>query len=135
MNATGLKRKNMHREKNKNPVANPAAVLREEFDDWAVLFDPDINNAYGLHPVSVIIWKCLDGKHSIKDIAELIRQRCNNVPKEIEEHVKGFVGELIKKGLAGYRYGLSNKKCRGNNLLTKKVQKNKTRGGRICVKR
>ena len=23
------------------PIANPLVVLREEFDDWAVLFDPD----------------------------------------------------------------------------------------------
>ena len=23
------------------PIANPLIVLREEFDDWAILFDPD----------------------------------------------------------------------------------------------
>ena len=30
------------------PVANPLIVLREEFDDWAILFDPDTGNAFGL---------------------------------------------------------------------------------------
>jgi hypothetical protein len=29
----------------KNPIANPLIVLREEFDDWAILFDPDTGSA------------------------------------------------------------------------------------------
>jgi hypothetical protein len=31
----------------KNPVANPLIMLREEVDDWAILFDPDTGNACG----------------------------------------------------------------------------------------
>ena len=46
---------------NNKPVANPLVVLREEFDDWAVLFDPDTGNAFGLSPVGVFVWKLLDG--------------------------------------------------------------------------
>jgi hypothetical protein len=48
----------------RNPVANPLIVLREEFDDWAILFDPDTGNAFGLNPTGVFIWKLLDGKPS-----------------------------------------------------------------------
>ena len=92
----------MLKSKDKKPLANPAAVLREEFDDWALLFDQEINDAYGLNPVSVIIWKCLDGKHSIKDIVEVVHERCNNIPKEVEKHIQSFIGELAKKGLVGY---------------------------------
>ena len=43
-----------------NPVANPLIVLREEFDDWAILFDPDTGSAVGINPVGVAIWKVLD---------------------------------------------------------------------------
>ena len=43
-------------------LANPVAVLREEFEDAAVLFDPDTGEGYGLNPVGVFIWKLLDGK-------------------------------------------------------------------------
>ena len=52
----------------KKPVANSLVVLREEFDDWAVLFDPDTGNACGLNPVGVFIWKRLDGRHTVPDI-------------------------------------------------------------------
>jgi len=53
---------------NEKPVANPLVVLREEFDDWAVLFDPDSGNAFGLNPLGVFIWKLLDGHRTIEDI-------------------------------------------------------------------
>ncbi len=53
---------------NKKLIANPTIVLREEFDDWAVLFDPDTGNAYGMNPVSVFVWKHLDGNHTLEDI-------------------------------------------------------------------
>ena len=32
------------------PIANPSVVLREEFDDWAVLFDSDSGNSLALDP-------------------------------------------------------------------------------------
>ena len=38
----------------KKPVANPLLVLREEFDDWAILFDPD--RGYGLRSNHVKVW-------------------------------------------------------------------------------
>jgi SynChlorMet cassette protein ScmD len=55
------------------PLANPLVVLREEFDDWAILFDPDTGHAYGLNPVSVFIWKHLDGKHTMANILESLQ--------------------------------------------------------------
>ncbi|MHB9098409.1 MAG: PqqD family peptide modification chaperone, partial [Syntrophales bacterium] len=50
------------------PIANPIVVLREEFDDWAVLFNPDTADAVGTNPVGVAVWKRMDGKRSIEDI-------------------------------------------------------------------
>jgi len=35
--------------------ANPGVVLREEFDDWAVLFDPDTGESFAVDPVGVFI--------------------------------------------------------------------------------
>ena len=84
------------------PVANPLVVLREEFDDWAILFDPDTGNAFGLNPTSVFIWKLLDGRHKVGDIIEELHENAEGVPEEAEEHLKEFIGDLIKKGLAGY---------------------------------
>lgn len=84
------------------PVSNPLVVLREEFDDWAVLFDPDSGNAFGLNPVGVFIWKHLDGSHAINDILEELLQNCEEMPGEAEAHLKDFIQSLVEQGLTGY---------------------------------
>lgn len=88
--------------KDKKPVANPLIVLRQEFDDWAVLFDPDTGNAFGLNPVSVFIWKHLDGRHTIEDILKELRESCENVPEDAGNHIKEFIEDMVKRGLVGY---------------------------------
>jgi len=84
------------------PIANPLIVLREEFDDWAILFDPDTGNGFGLNPTSVFIWKLLDGKHDINDILADLRKTCEHVPEEAEGHIRDFVNNLVEHGLAGF---------------------------------
>ncbi len=85
-----------------NPISNPMIVLREEFDDWAILFDPDSGDAFGLDPVGVFIWKKLDGRHTLEDIKKEVCVACRNVPSEAGDHIKEFVEDLTKNGLAGY---------------------------------
>jgi SynChlorMet cassette protein ScmD len=87
---------------NDKPVANPLVVLREEFDDWAVLFDPDTGEGYGLNPVSVFIWKNLDGQHTLPEIETELREVCEGVPEDAEKFIREFVQDLVDQGLAGY---------------------------------
>lgn len=87
---------------NDKPIANPMIVLREEFDDWAILFDPDTGKALGINPVGVFIWKRLDGNHSISDILNELKENCEDVPTEAEEDIKAFIQSLFENGLAGY---------------------------------
>ena len=86
---------------NDKPVANPLVVLREEFDDWAILFDPDTGNAFGLNPTGVFVWKLLDGAHTLDDLLVRLRESADDVPDEVSDHVSEFVQELTKRGLAG----------------------------------
>ena len=85
-----------------NPIANPLIVLREEFDDWAILFDPDSGDAHGLNPIGVFVWKLLDGKHTIHDIIEEVKSGCEEVSPDVNEDVNEFIEELTSKGLIGY---------------------------------
>ena len=87
---------------NDRVMADSLAVLREEFDDWAILFNPDSGDAFGLNPVSVFIWKMLDGQHTIQDIVDDLRDKCKGVPEDAEKPVINFVQDLVDKGLAGY---------------------------------
>jgi len=88
--------------KKNNPLANSTIVLREEFDDWAILFDPDSGEGFGLNPVGVFIWKLLDGKHSLDDILKDLRENCEEVPDEAKEHLKNFIHDLKELGFVGY---------------------------------
>jgi SynChlorMet cassette protein ScmD len=84
------------------PIANPFVVLREEFDEWAVLFDPDTGKGFGLSPTGVYLWKLLDGEHPAGALPEEIRTFAEQVPEEAGDHVRGFVDELIREGLAAF---------------------------------
>ena len=93
-------------EHNKRPekavIANPFVVLREEFDDLAVLFDPDTGNTFGVNQIGVLVWKHLDGRHSLDDITEIVRESAEAVPLDVTRHIGNFVQAAIDLGLAGY---------------------------------
>jgi SynChlorMet cassette protein ScmD len=86
------------------PMANPTIVLREEFDDWAVLFDPDTGDAFGLNPVSVFIWKRLDGNRTLTEILDDVKNECDDVADNAEDQILQFVDQLVAKGLAGFQF-------------------------------
>jgi SynChlorMet cassette protein ScmD len=88
--------------KNDKPIANPLLVLREEFDDWAILFDPDTGDGFGLNPSSVFIFKRLDGKHTLQDILKELHESCEDMPENAEQEIKDFIEELVEKGYVGY---------------------------------
>lgn len=82
------------------PLQNPNIVLREEEEGWAMLFDPDSGETYGLDLISTFIWKKLDGKNSIEDIIAELKKACaDEVPKSITQDVVSFITDLAEKGL------------------------------------
>jgi SynChlorMet cassette protein ScmD len=80
------------------PQVNPIAVLREEFDDWAVLFNPDTAEAVGVNPVGVAIWKLMDGRRSIEQIASSIAEQFDKTPPTIIDEVREHVEKLASHG-------------------------------------
>ncbi len=83
------------------PIANPIVVLREEFDDWAVLFNPDTADAMGTNPVGVAVWKLMDGKSSIEDIVSKIKNSFEDTPDAAFKEIATFVGRLAENGFVG----------------------------------
>ena len=84
------------------PIANPIVVLREEFDDWAVLFNPDTADAVGTNPVGVATWKLMDGQRNIEDIVAEIKTGFEDAPETVNEDIANFVDKLAKHGLVGF---------------------------------
>jgi SynChlorMet cassette protein ScmD len=81
------------------PIASPEIVLREEFDDWAVLFHPLTGEAVGAGPVGVAIWKMLDGQRTLEDIAVEIEAQCEDAPApaSVLEDTIAFVDDLQRR--------------------------------------
>ena len=85
------------------PIANPLIVLREEFDDWAILFDPDSGDAFGLNPIGVFVWKRLDGHHEVDDILKELQKTCEHLPEEAADDLEDFIQNLVQRGLVGHQ--------------------------------
>lgn len=83
------------------PIANPIVVLREEFDDWAVLYNPDTASAVGTNPVGVAVWKLMDGKRSIEDIMAKIKDSFEDTPDAACDEIAAFVDKLAENGFVG----------------------------------
>jgi SynChlorMet cassette protein ScmD len=83
------------------PIPNPIVVLREEFDDWAVLFNPDTAYAVGTNPVGVAVWKRMDGKKSLADIVSEIKNSFADTPDAAFKEIAAFVNTLAENGFVG----------------------------------
>jgi SynChlorMet cassette protein ScmD len=83
------------------PIANPIVVLREEFDDWAVLFNPETAYALGTNPVGIAVWKLLDGRRSIEEIVAKIKNSFEDSPDATSKEIAAFVDTLAENGFVG----------------------------------
>ena len=81
-------------------------VFREEFDDWAILFNPDTAKAVGINPVGVSIWKNLNGRIDIEGMALRVEEVFTNVPDTVSEEISAFLEELHKIGFVEYDHGV-----------------------------
>jgi SynChlorMet cassette protein ScmD len=86
----------------KTPIQNPLTVLRVEFDDWAILFDPDSAKAMGINPTGVAVWKLIDGQKGIEDIVKEIKEKFSDVSISAEKEISDFIEEAHKNGFIGY---------------------------------
>jgi SynChlorMet cassette protein ScmD len=84
------------------PSVNPVVVLREEFDDWAVLHNPDTASVFGVNPVGSAVWKEINGQRSVAEIVAVLGKQFSHVPETARQHVVGFLNQLIAAGLASF---------------------------------
>jgi SynChlorMet cassette protein ScmD len=84
------------------PIANPLVVLREEFDDCAILFNPDTADAVGLNPVGVAVWKLLNGKNDLQIIVKKIQDEFADTPETASDEIRKFIDDLAEHAFVGY---------------------------------
>lgn len=84
------------------PIANPVVVVKEGNGDWAVLFNPDTADAVGINAVGVLMWKLMDGQHTLEDILRVVMGTFTDVPGSVVEDITAFVDNLAARGFVGY---------------------------------
>jgi hypothetical protein len=82
------------------PSVLPLISLREEFDDWALLFNPDTGKAVGLNPTGVTIWKCLAEGRDLSGIIQVMDEEYEPLPDDPAEDIRSFCEQIIRLGYA-----------------------------------
>jgi len=82
------------------PVPNPQISLREEFDDWALLFNPDTGKAVGLTPTGVTIWKSLTEGKDINGIIAAFQDEYEDLPEDLTTDITSFFDQIVRHGYA-----------------------------------
>ncbi len=82
---------------------NPVAVLREEFDDWAVLYNPDTSAALGINPTGVAIWKMADGRSTTRQIIQKVLETYDQAPETAPQEIAQYIDRLVAEGFLGYQ--------------------------------
>jgi len=75
-------------------------IVREEGDGYAILVDPDGPRSWILNPVSLLVCRRLDGTRRVPELADVARAAFRDVPDDVEDDVRDFVGRLVEAGLA-----------------------------------
>ncbi len=84
------------------PIANPMIILREEFDNWAFLFNPETTSIVVINPVGVAVWKAMNGKNRREDIIKELKEYFADVPDKAAEDVDAFISDLEDRGFVGF---------------------------------
>ena len=78
---------------------NPSAVFREEFDNTAILFNPDNGDIFSLNATGRVIWKTLADGGDEAAVLQKLAEACDApLPENAADDIKEFIAALKEKG-------------------------------------
>lgn len=81
-------------------VTRPRArVAAAEIDERAVLFDEDTGRLHSLDPIATVVWGCLDGTATLRDVAGEIAAAFGADPAMVADDVLRLARELGRQGV------------------------------------
>jgi len=81
-------------------LANPDCVLREESDEWGVLFNPDTGQAFGVNPTGIGLWRAFDGRRTVAEVEAELLSASPDAPGSAAAEIRSFAQDLIAHGFA-----------------------------------
>jgi len=79
------------------PAADPQVVVRPEFEDWGLLFHPRTGEVMGTNAVGMAIFRLLDGRATVEEIARKIQLRFEDSPDTVLTDTLTFLKALRRK--------------------------------------
>ena len=75
------------------------SVLWRELDGEAILLNPKQGYSYNLNPVGTLVWKLLDGQHTIEDITIAVCEAYEVEPEQAGQDIKRLLDNLLTNKL------------------------------------
>ncbi len=81
-------------------LANTVVSCRDEGEDGALLFNPDLDGAALINPTGRLIWDILVLPHTVEEISDLLAEKLNMpdasvVAKDVEEFLMTLQPDFI----------------------------------------
>ena len=86
----------------------PNVVLREEADEWGILFDPDTGASVALNPIAVTMFKAMQKSQSVDKVEKAVRDEFDEVPETLKDDIADLVEALAKDGFIGFQEGITD---------------------------
>ena len=83
-------------------IVNPAVIIRDDFEDFGIIYNPETDKSYSINQTGVEILKHIQSQTPIPEIADKLRENFSEVPDDISGRVDMFIKTLIDKGLLFY---------------------------------
>jgi SynChlorMet cassette protein ScmC len=79
------------------PFADPVVILREDFNDAAILFHPHLGAAIPVTGVALDLWRALDGRRTLAEIADVLAAQYDQSPQVVLDDTLAFTHELHRR--------------------------------------
>ena len=81
------------------PKRNPENAFRPVADEGGLVVDPVGHDVKVLNPVGSLIYKLLDGEHSVDQIVSQVIEHYDIDPDTARSDVEAFLSDLKSKGM------------------------------------
>lgn len=75
---------------------NPDIVLREEEDNYGILYNPDLGTVYIMNATATALWKQLEKGSSVQKAFEVISQEFENIDETALSQLLSTANELLQ---------------------------------------
>jgi hypothetical protein len=77
---------------------NNNVALKQEYEDWGILFHHETNQGIVVNQVGMMIWEALGDGNDLAAIVAIIENEFEDAPATLADDVREFLEALIRAG-------------------------------------